>query len=159
MNTLIAIIIAFFQFLPIIGQGDAQAVGRALAEQSQYTVQTLTGTETQSVFISVPLEEEGYLQLYSPAVLRAFTRAALELQADAIPEDAEVTFLLMNGRHIAGEAQLHMIGYVFTQLAGGADGLFAEFDERFRVIDLNVTENRVPPFLIDLMGWLVDCTL
>ena len=159
MNTLIAAIIAFFQFLPFAGQGDAQATGRALAEQANYSVQTIQGTETQTVLISIPLEEEGYMQLYSPAVLSAFTRAALEIQADAIPEGAEVTLLLMNGRHIAGESQLHLIGYVFTQLAGGQNGPLARFDAMFRVIDLNADENRVPPFLIGLTGWLVDCKL
>ena len=156
MQVLIAILIAFFQFLPFIGPGNAQATGRALAEQAVYTVYTIPGTETQSVLISIPLDDAQYLQLYSPPVLRAFTQAALEVQEAAIPEGAEVTFLLMNANHIAGEAQLHLAGYVFTHLAGGERGLFAGYYERFRVIDLNVDEARVPPPLIRLTGWFVN---
>ena len=156
MQVLIAIITALFQFLPFIGPGNAQAAGQALAAQAAYTVYTIPGTETQSVLISIPLDETQFLQLYSPPVLRAFTRAALEQQATRIPEGAEVTFLLMNARHIAGEAQLHLAGYVFTHLSGGERGLFAGYHERFRVIDLNVDEARVPPLLIDLIGWFVN---
>jgi len=154
MQILIAIIIALFQLLT--GPGSAQATGRALAEQSAYTVYTIPGTQTRSVLISVPLDEEQFLQLYAPAVLRAFTKAALEVQASAIPEGAQVTFLLMDANHIAGEAALHLAGYVFTSLAGGERGLFAGYHERFRVIDLNVDEARVPPALICFTGWLVN---
>ena len=153
MQVLIAVITALFQFL--VCPGGAQATGRALAEQSVYTVYTIPGTESKSVLISIPLDEEQFLKLYAPPVLRAFTKAALEAQKSAIPEGAQVTFLLMDANHIAGEAALHLIGYVFTSLAGGENGLLAEYHERFRVIDLNVDEARVPPPLIDAVGWLV----
>jgi len=155
MQVLIAIITALFQFFPFIGPGDAQAVGQSLAEQAAYTVYTIPGTETRSVLISIPLDEEQFLRLYAKPVLRAFTKAALEEQASAIPEGAQVTFLLMDADHIAGEAQLHLIGYVLTHLAGGENGPFAGLYERFRVIDLNVDEARVPPALIDATGRLV----
>jgi len=156
MQTLIAIIAALFQFLPFVGPCNAKDVGQALAEQAIYTVYTIPGTETQSVLISVPLDEEAFLRLYAPPVLRAFTKAALEEQASVIPEGASVTFLLMDANHIAGEARLHLIGYVFTSLAGGERGLFAGVHERFRVIDLNVDEARVPPALIGLTGRLIN---
>lgn len=159
MNVLIAIITALFQFLPLIGPGNAQAAGQALAEQAVYSVYTVAETGEPSVLITIPLEEQQYLQLYAPSVMRAFTAAALELQEEAIPEDAEVTFLLMNARHIAGETRLHLIGYVFTALAGGEQGPFAGYYEQFRVISLNVDENRVPGLLIDLAGLLVSCGL
>ena len=156
MQVLIAIITALLQFLPFLGPGDAQAVGQALAEQAIYTVYTIPGAETRSVLISIPLDEEQFLQLYAPPVLRAFTKAALEEQASAIPEDARVAFLLMDADHIAGETQMHLAGYVLTHLAGGEKGPFAGLYERFRVIDLNVDEARVPPLLIDTTGRLVN---
>ena len=153
MTTLLAILTALFQFLPLVGPGDARAAGRELASQAVYTVYTIPGGETQSVLISVPLDEAQYLRLYAPAVLREFTQAALDMQKQSVPEGAEVTFLLMNARHIAGETRLHLIGYIFTHLAGGERGPLAGYYERFRVIDLNVDEARVPPLLIELMGW------
>jgi len=156
MQLLIAILMAIFQFLPFVGPGDAQATGQALAAQAAYTVYTIPGTENQSVLISIPLDQAQYLQLYSPPVLRAFAKAALEAQRAAIPEGAEVTFLLMDADHIAGEARLHMAGYVLTTLAGGEGGLLAGYHERFRVIDLNVDEARVPSWLIGGMGWFVN---
>ncbi len=157
MNVILAIIMALFQFLPIVGSGNAQATGKALAQQVTYTVYTVPNSENKSVLISIPIEEEQYLQLYSPQVLKAFTSAALELQKESIPADAgDVTFLLMNANHIAGEARLHLIGYVFTYLAGGENGLFANEFNRFRVIDLNVDEARVPPFIINLTGWFAN---
>jgi len=154
MQILVAIITALLQFLPFVGHGSAQAAGRALAEQSAYTVYTIPGTQTRSVLISVPLDEEQFLQLYAPPVLRAFTKAALEMQGSAVPAGTEVTFLLMDADHIAGEAALHLAGYVFTSLAGGERGPLAGYHERFRVIDLNVDEARVPPALINLTGRL-----
>ena len=156
MQVLIAIITALFQFLPFVGPGDAQATGQVLAEQAIYTVYTIPGTETRSVLVSIPLDEAQFLQLYAKPVLRSFTKAALEQQASAIPEGAQVTFLLMDANHIAGEAQLHLIGYIFTHIAGGENGPFAGLYERFRVIDLNVDEARVPPPLIEATGWLVN---
>jgi len=156
MQILVAIITALFQFLPFIGPGSAQATGRTLAEQAVYTVYTIPGTKTRSVLISVPLDEEEFLRLYSPPVLRAFTEAALEVQASAVPKGTKVTFLLMDADHIAGEAAMHLVGYVFTSLAGGERGFFAGVHERFRVIDLNVDEARVPPALIGLTGRLVN---
>jgi len=159
MSLILAILTALFQFMPLVGPADAQAAGRELAEQAVYTVYTLPGGGTQSVRISIPLEDEQYLQLYSPPVLRAFTRTALALQQEQISEGAEdVTFLLMNARHIAGETQLHLIGYVVTYLAGGEAGPLAGFHERFRVIELNVDEDRVPPALIEFVGSLGWCS-
>ncbi|MDR2687786.1 MAG: hypothetical protein LBB75_08525 [Oscillospiraceae bacterium] len=155
MSLILAILTALFQFMPLAGPADAQAAGRELAEQAVYTIYTIPGGGTQSVLISIPLEDEQYLRLYSPPVLRAFTRSALALQQEKIPAGAEdVAFLLMNARHIAGETQLHLIGYVVTYLAGGAAGPLAGLHERFRVIDLNVDEDRVPPALIEFVGGL-----
>ncbi|MCL2164920.1 MAG: hypothetical protein FWH55_11145 [Oscillospiraceae bacterium] len=159
MQLIVAIITALLQFMPIVGSANAQATGQALAEQAIYRIYTIPDSDNKSVLISIPLDEAEYLQLYSPPVLRAFTRAALELQQDKLPADAEnVTFVLMDGKHIAGEAELHLIGYVFTYLAGGDRGLLSDLHERFRVIDLNVDEARVPPLLIDFVGWMVDCS-
>ena len=158
MQLILAIVSALLQFLPVVGPANAQATGRALAEQAVYQIYTIPGSEKKSVLISIPLEETAYLQLYSPAVLRAFTRAALNLQRDKLPADTDnVTFVLMNARHIAGETELHLVGYAVTSLAGGARGPLAGLHERFRVIDLNVDEARVPPKLIALVGWLIDC--
>jgi hypothetical protein len=155
MQVTIAILTALLQLLPFVGQGSARAAGRALAGQATYTVYTIPGTETRSVLISIPLDEEQFLQLYAPPVLRAFTKAALEAQESAVPEGAQVAFLLMDADHIAGEAALHLTGYVLTSLAGGENGLFSEYHERFRVIDLNVDEARVPPPLLDITGRLI----
>lgn len=160
MNVLIAIVMALLQFFPFFGSGNAQETGRALAEQVTYTIYTVPDSQQQSVLITIPLEQEQYLQLYSPHVLRAFTAAALELQAAAIPEGTEdVSFLLMDAAHIAGETRLHLIGYVFTHLVGGAQGPLAGYYDQFRVISLNVDEARVPHVLIELAGWLTACLL
>jgi hypothetical protein len=158
MQLIIAIITALLQFMPIIGPANAQATGKALAEQAIYRVYTIPDSDDKSIIISIPLDETEYLQLYSPSVLRAFTRAALKVQQDKLPKDIEnVTFVLMDARHIAGEAELHLIGYFFTYLSGGDQGLLSDLHERFRVIDLNVDEARVPPLLIDFFGRTVDC--
>ena len=156
MQLIIAIIAALLQFMPVFGSGDAQATGQALAEQAVYTITVLPGSDDKSVLISIPLDEAAFLQLYSPPVLRAFTRAALELQQDKLPEDTQsVTFVLMGENHIAGETKLHLVGYVFTYLTGGDCGPFAGLHERFRVIDLNVDEARVPPVFIRFVGRVV----
>jgi len=158
MQLIIAIITALLQFMPIIGPANARATGQALAEQAIYRIYTIPGSDDKSVLISIPLDETEYLQLYSPSVLRAFTRAALEVQNGKLPEDTDnVTFVLMNARHIAGEAELHLVGYVVTYLSGGDRGLLSALHERFRVIDLNVDEARVPPMLIEFVGWMIDC--
>jgi len=160
MQLIIAILTALLQFLPIIGTADAQAVGRALAEQAIYDVCELPGSKDKSVVIRIPLDEREYLQLYSPPVLRAFTAAALELQKEEIPADAQnVTFVLMNAPHITGETALHLTGYFFSAIAGGDRGIFSGLHAHFRVIDLNVDEDRIPPFFIDLVGRIFNCRL
>ena len=156
MQLIISIVAVLFQFMPLVG-ADAEARGREIAEQAVYQVYTIPDTDNKSVLISVPLDEKQNLALYSIPVLRAFTRAALELQEEHIPEDAEeVVFIFMDARHIAGETKLHLIGWVGTNLLCGEDGPFAGYHESFRVADLNVDEDRVPPELIRFVGWLVD---
>ena len=160
MQLIIAILTALLQFMPIFGTADAQAVGRALAEQAVYDVCELPGGGEKSVVIRIPMDESEYLQLYAPPVLRAFTAAALELQKENIPEDAQnVTFVLMDAAHITGETALHLTGYFLSAIAGGERGIFSGLHAHFRVIDLNVDEDRVPPFFIDLIGRVMNFRL
>jgi len=160
MQLIIAILTALLQFMPVIGTANAQAAGQALAEQAVYDVFELPGGEDKSVVIRIPMDERGYLQLYAPPVLRAFTAAALELQKEKIPEDTQnVTFVLMDAAHITGETALHLTGYFLTSAAGGPRGIFSGLHEHFRVIDLNVDEDRIPSFLIELTGRVFNCRL
>jgi len=152
---MISIIAALFQFMPIVGCGDARAVGRVLAEEAIYSVYTIPGTDDRSILIQIPLDDAPFLQLYSPAVLRAFSFAALQAQEDAVPDDTTYLFLLMNVRHIAGETKLHLVGYAFTYTMGGEQGPFSSLHERFRVIDLNVDEDRIPPLFMRFVGWTI----
>ena len=155
MQLMIAIITALLQFMPLVGCGDAQAAGQALAREVVYSVYTIPGTDDRGILIQIPLDDAQFLQLYSPAVLRAFSWAALQVQEDAVPGGTPYVFLLMNVRHIAGETKLHLVGYAFTYAMGGEAGLFAGLHERFRVIDLNVDEDRIPPTLMRLVGWTI----
>jgi|GEM_PF-1704080 len=155
MQFMISIIVALFQFMPLMGCGDAQAVGQALAQEAVYSVYTIPGTDDRSILIQIPLDDTQFLQLYSPAVLRAFSFAALQVQEDAVPDDTPYLFLLMNVRHIAGETKLHLVGYVVTYLTGGEDGLFPALHESFRVVDLNVDEDRIPPWFMRFVGWTI----
>ncbi|MDR0531561.1 MAG: hypothetical protein LBG83_05810 [Oscillospiraceae bacterium] len=154
MQLLISILLTFFQFIPFVGNGNAAAAGRELAAQAAYHTYVIPGSENWSIAIAVPLDEEPFRQLYSPAVLRAFAREAQQLQKEPYPQPPGTTYIYMDARHIAGETQLHLVGYVFTTLAGGEQGLLKEYHERFRVADLNVDEDRVPPWLIDFVGRL-----
>jgi hypothetical protein len=162
MQFIFAILTALFQFLPLPGAADAQLAGQALAQQATYVVYAIPGSEQRSVKINFPLEDAPYLQLYAPAVLRAFTHAALELQQSPVETEdgAEASaqaapLIFMDARHIAGETELHLAGYAITYLTGGAGGIFPELHERFRVVDLNIDENRFPPGMIDFVGWLM----
>jgi len=155
MKLLITITTILFQFMPLVGTLDARTVGQNLAEQASYSVYAIPGSEDKSVLISIPLEEEEFLQLYSPAVLRAFAGAAQRAQSGKIPEDADVTFVLMNTRHIAGEAELHLLGYIMTCLAGGERGLLADLHGSVRIVDLNVDEARLPKEFMEIVGGII----
>ena len=160
MQLIITILTILLQFMPIVGSANPQEVGQALAEQVVYKIYEVPGSEEKSVLIQIPLDEREYLQLYSPRVLRAFTKKVLELQQEKIPGDAQnVTFVLMNAKHITGETALHLTGYFFTEVAGGERGIFSGLHEHFRVIDLNADENRIPPFLIELVGSIFNFRL
>jgi hypothetical protein len=160
MQILLAILVALFQFLPLVGSGDAAATGRALAERADYYVYTIPETNATSVRIAVPLTDESFLALASQPVLKAFTKRALELQSTHLPTDplteAEAKPVsLLTPRHLAGELALHVLGYTLTGLAGAEKGFFADAYRRFQYAEMNIDEDRVPVILIDFVGWTV----
>jgi len=151
MQFILSIIVMLFQFIPFTTP-QTQQLGTQLAHEVVYIAAELPcGNAT--VLVAIDMDEPQFMQLYSPAVLRAFSREVEQLQRDFLP--AGEPYLLMCARHIAGETKLHLIGYAATTLLGGERGLLPGLHERFRVIDLNVDEDRVPWWLLHGTGWAI----
>ncbi|MDR0883581.1 MAG: hypothetical protein LBN05_03115 [Oscillospiraceae bacterium] len=126
---------------------DPQAAAAALAAQAQYTLYTLADGK-KSVTIAFRADTPEAAALLDSATLQAFAHALAEAQKNY--GDADTVY--MTQTHIAGEARLHIAGYWFTRLLGGARGLLKANYEDFRVADLNVDEDRLPWWMFIAAG-------
>ena len=151
MQFIAVIITMIFQIIPFTTP-QTQQVGTQLAHEVVY-IATVLPCGHATVLVAIDMDQQQFMQLYSPAVLRAFSRQVEQLQREFLSDDEP--YWLMCARHIAGETKLHLLGYAATSLLGGERGLLPSLHERFRVIDLNVDEDRVPWWLLRGAGWLV----
>ncbi|MCL2195023.1 MAG: hypothetical protein FWB76_03640 [Oscillospiraceae bacterium] len=151
MQLILSIIAMLLQLIPFTTP-HTQQVGAELAHEVVYIAATLPcGNAT--VFVAIDLDDRQFMQLYSPAVLRAFSREVAQRQREFLPNGEP--YWLMCARHIAGETKLHLLGYTATTVLGGERGLLPGLHARFRVIDLNVDEDRLPAWLLLGTGWLI----
>ncbi|MCL2445781.1 MAG: hypothetical protein FWD06_03315 [Oscillospiraceae bacterium] len=151
MQLIVSLIAMLFQLIPFTTP-QTQYTGEQLAREVRYIPATLPCGQA-TVYMAVDFGDTRFIQLYSPAVLRAFSREAERLQREFLPYGQP--YWLMCARHIAGETKLHLWGYTFTTMLGGERGPLASYHLRLRVADLNVDEDRFPPWLMRGVGWAV----
>ncbi|MCL2531755.1 MAG: hypothetical protein FWE40_06330 [Oscillospiraceae bacterium] len=151
MQLIISLIAMLFQLIPWTTQ-PTHDLGVQLARETTYIAATLPCGHA-TVFMAVDFGDPRFIQLYSPAVLRAFSREAEQLQREFLPYGEP--YWIMCARHIAGETKLHLWGYTFTTVLGGECGPLASYHLRLRVADLNVDEDRIPPWLMRGVGWAI----
>ncbi|MDR3344059.1 MAG: hypothetical protein LBT21_00450 [Oscillospiraceae bacterium] len=126
---------------------DAKAAAEALAADAVYTVYTLADGR-ESVGISFRCDTPEAAALLNSAVLQEFGKI-LEREQKSYGSGSTV---FMDKTHIIGEGRLHIWGYWFTRLLGGASGVFPSYYEDFRVADLNIDENRLPSIFMLAFG-------
>ncbi|MDR3344339.1 MAG: hypothetical protein LBT21_01900 [Oscillospiraceae bacterium] len=94
----------------------------------------------ESVAIKFSLYTGLYVCLMNDDVLQAFCSILAEEQNAYGGADA----VRMNKTQIIEAARLNVIGYWFTCLLGGPDGLMGHYYENFRIVTLKTDANRLP---------------
>ena len=108
---------------------------------------------TYTIFIGVKLYK--YPELSNYKVFRKTMDKFYEKQFEYMKPDRE--YNMMTYRHIAGEMILHQILYQVLKSvnADKQTGILNTLYKKAYIVDLNVNEKRVPPFLINLAGFIV----
>lgn len=134
-----------------ININDIPETSTDIIEMAEYTY-VLTEDGKETVFIAVNIEK--HPELLNRDLLMEATEKLYEEQKRLYPNVPEEN--LMSYDHIAGELALHAVLYAasneYLKLTGATEGTIFNLWERSRIADLNITENRVPVEIIQIMG-------
>ncbi len=108
---------------------------------------------TYTIFIGVKLYE--HPELFNYKVFRKTMDKLYEEQFNHMMPDRE--YNMMTYRHIAGEMALHQVLYIMLKAvkAEKTTGILNSLYNKARIVDLNVNEDRIPPFFIKLAGFII----
>ena len=139
--------------LIFIEKDKAESVASYIVENSKYTVKVIADGK-QTVYCSIDFEK--FPEIYDARVYLA----AIDKIKDKCDEVAKKNGIDINGtgyspmsyKHIAGELALHMILTDLSKDSKSWNPISAWFYERSSIADLNVDEDRIPAFLLEMLG-------
>lgn len=139
--------------LIFIEKDKAEAVATDIVANSKYTVKVIADGK-QTVYCSIDFEK--FPEIYDARVYLA----AIDKIKDKCDEVAKENGIDINGdgysamsyKHIAGELALHMILADLSKDTKGWNPISEWIYERAGVADLNVDEDRIPAFLLEVFG-------
>lgn len=133
---------------------DVDAVAEAIADGSAYNIKVLEDGK-QTVYISVDLV--AHPELFDEEVFRAAVVKLIDKQNEVIPEEEIDNFDLLDYNRFAGELYLHMLIYRFTAPVKDATWLplVEELYNMSSVADMNIDESRIPPFFMEIIGFII----
>lgn len=135
-----------------ISEEEAEELSDKIVENSHFFNAKLDDG-TYTVYISVKLYK--YPELFNYKVFKKTIDKFYDNQFNYMEPDREYT--MMTYRHLAGEMALHQILYKMLVAVGAdkASGILGTLYNKAHIVDLNVDESRVPPFIINLAGFIL----
>ena len=133
---------------------DVDAVAQAIADGSAYKIVALENGK-KTVYISVDLVANP--EIFNEDVFRAAVVKLVDAQNEVISEEDAENLDLLDYNRFAGELYLHMIIYRVVAPVKDAQWLplVADLYNMSSVADMNIDESRIPPFFIEIIGFII----
>lgn len=147
--TSVVLVIVMLFSLSVSAFAANESLKESIISESKFNVTAYGDTKTVNVVVHI----EAYPELSGLGMLKDVALALNEKQA----EYADESFVLMDTTHIAGELALHVFLFKLVYMLGGnkeGSPLYEQYLS-FKDAELNLSEERLNPALVSMVGTLV----